>query len=350
MGQKINPTIFRLGINKTWKTEFFEKKNHELPLYTFKDLEIKNYLERILEIYGIILHDYKQHYNDSTLNLYISYFVTSDFILEKKNANEKIIIENSIGERKSIQRFDANKQVSFQFSLITDKKPGNIFYSFSRPYKLKQYLNLGYHKKLIQQVAFIRQQQLLIIQNNQYLKEFVYSSDIRSEGVFAEIFKVLSLFIGNRLNIVSHFCCINKNTHFFKSTQKKTLMSLQRLRNTSFLKNGIELLFHVAFNKNAAHLLATFIAFQLKKIKRHKFLLSFLKQTLSILLSSDLSKINGIKIIVRGRLNGVPRSKQKIITIGDVPVQSISAKLDYSQTATHNSNGSYGIKVWIVEK
>ena len=85
-------------------------------------------------------------------------------------------------------------------------------------------------------------------------------------------------------------------------------------------------------------------------MKRHKFLLSFLKQTLTILSASGLSKIKGVKIIVKGRLNGVPRAKHKIITIGDVPVQTISAKLDYSQTTVHNSNGSYGIKVWIVEK
>lgn len=350
MGQKINPTIFRLGINQTWKTEFFEKKNHELPLYTFKDLELKDYLERILDIYGLILHDYKQHYNDSTLNLYISYFVTSDFIVEKKNASEKIIIENSSEERKSVKRFDANKQVSSRFSMRTDIKTGRIFYSSFRPYKLKQYLNFGSHKQLLQQVSLIGQQHLLVVQNNQYLKKSGSIASRKYEGVFSEIFKVLNLFIGNRLNIVSHFCCINKNTYFLKSTQKKTLVSLQRLRNTSLFKSGIELLFHVAFNKNSAHLLAKFIALQVKKIKRHKFLLSFIKQTLSILVSSNLSKVKGIKVIVKGRLNGVPRAKHKIISIGDVPVQSISAKLNYSQTATHNSNGSYGIKVWIVEK
>ena len=66
--------------------------------------------------------------------------------------------------------------------------------------------------------------------------------------------------------------------------------------------------------------------------------------------SSGSSKIKGVKIVIRGRLNGVPRAKQKIIIVGDVPVQSISAKLDYSQTTIHNSNGSYGIKVWVVEK
>jgi ribosomal protein S3 len=54
--------------------------------------------------------------------------------------------------------------------------------------------------------------------------------------------------------------------------------------------------------------------------------------------------------MIKGRLNGVPRAKHKIITIGDVPMQSISAIVDHSQITTHNSNGSYGIKVWIVEK
>ena len=115
-------------------------------------------------------------------------------------------------------------------------------------------------------------------------------------------------------------------------------------------KEGIELLFNVVYNINSANLLAKFIASQLKKVKRHKFLLSFLKQTLTILLNSSLAKIKGVKIIVKGRINGVPRAKHKIIIVGDVPVQTISAKLDYSQATAHNSNGSYGIKVWVVEK
>ena len=62
------------------------------------------------------------------------------------------------------------------------------------------------------------------------------------------------------------------------------------------------------------------------------------------------SKIKGVKIVIKGRLNGVPRAKQKMMIIGDVPAQSISANLDYAQTTIHNSNGSYGVQVWIVEK
>jgi ribosomal protein S3 len=346
MGQKINPTIFRLGINKIWKTEFFEKKNHELPLYTFKDLEIKDYLERILNTYGFILHDYKQHYNDSIVNLYISYFVTPELLMEKQNANKKIILKNSVGENKCIKKFVANKQASFQSLKSADR----IFYRSSRPYKLKQYLNLRFQSKLLQKMTPVEQQNVLVIQDTKHLKSCIVPSNTKVEGVFAEIFKVLNLFMGSKVKIIAHFCCINKAVHSFKSTKKKTLMSLQRFRNTPFLKDGIELLFHVTYTNNSAHLLAKFIAFQLKKIKRHKFLFSFLKQTLSILLDSNLSKVKGIKFIIKGRLNGVPRAKHKIITIGDVPAQTISAKLDYSQTTTQNSNGSYGIKVWIVEK
>ena len=31
MGQKVNPNILRLGVNKTWKTKFFEKKPKNYP-------------------------------------------------------------------------------------------------------------------------------------------------------------------------------------------------------------------------------------------------------------------------------------------------------------------------------
>jgi len=282
MGQKINPIIFRLGFNKIWKTEFFEKKNNELPLYIFKDLEIRNYIERFLKIHGIILNDYKQYYKNSTLNLYISYFVTSNLVSTNK-IEEKVIIKTN-----------SKKKVV--------KNVHNVFLS------------------------------------------------LELEGIFREIFEVLNLFTNNKLNIIINFCCLNKDLHFLKTTQKKTFMSLQKFKNTPFFKEGISILFYVTHKSCSANLLAQFIVFQLKKTKRHKFFLSFLNQTLIILLNSSLSQIKGIKIIIKGRLNGVSRAKQKTILIGDVPVQTISAKLDYIQTTTHNSTGSYGIKIWVVEK
>jgi ribosomal protein S3 len=340
MGQKINPIIFRLGVNKTWKTEFFEKKNHELPLYVFKDLEVRNYIERVLETYGIILHDYKQQYNGSTLNLYVSYFVTSDFVLNKKGTDEKLIVKNINGEEKVV-RNSSNYVGNVTYSL-SDKKTINLSNDSSRLYKLKQYLNSTSHiQSLLQQDSFVSQDKV---------SEKFKNTNSKITGIFDQVFEVLNLFSNNKLNITLNLCCINKDLYFLKFSQEKIFMSLQKFRNTPFLKEGIELLFHVAYNSNSANLLAKFIAFQLKKIKRQKFFLSFLKQSLTILLNSDLSKIKGVKILIKGRLNGVPRAKQKIMVVGDVPAQSISAKLDYSQITIHNSNGSYGIQVWVVEK
>ena len=337
MGQKINPTIFRLGINKTWKTEFFEKKNHELPLYVFKDLEIRNYIERVLETHGMILHDYKQHYNGSTLNLYISYFITSDFILDKKENLEQIIVVNSLGEKKVVKNiYNQKENVVSTVSLTMDKN--YLSKNSSRLYKLKKYFN---STLCVQSGNSLPKDGAGLNFNN------FNSNDC---GIFNQIFQVLNLFSNNQLNITLNTCCVNKDLYFLKISQEKIFMSLQKFRNTPFFKEGIELLFYVAYNSNSANLLAKFIALQLKKIKRQKFFLSFLKQALTTLSNSNLSKIKGVKIVIKGRLNGVPRAKQKMIVIGDVPTQSIAAKLDYSQTTVHNSNGSYGIQIWVVEK
>lgn len=335
MGQKINPNIFRLGVNKKWKTEFFEKKRHELPLYTFKDLEIKSYVERFLETQGIILQDYKQHYSNSTLTLYISYFVSPEFVVDKKAKANKMTLTDQSGNTQTL------KDIKTPIRTIV-KNSQDLLFNTQTPrdyYNIKKYLSL--HSNTLSSAK-----KNSTVSNN--LQENLVN--LKIEGVLSNLFKVLSLFTNNRFNIIINFCCLNKNLSFLKKTQKKNFILLQKFKGTPFLKEGIELLFHSVYNNNSANLLAKFIAIQIKKVKRHKFFLSFLKQTLTILSNSSFSKVKGIKIMIKGRLNGVPRAKHKIITIGDVPMQSISAIVDHAQITTHNSNGSYGIKVWVVEK
>lgn len=336
MGQKTNPNIFRLGINKTWKTEFFEKKRHELPLYTFKDLEIKSYIERFLETHKILVHDYKQHYDNSTLYIYISYFVLPDFVINK-NSNTNLVLLNRLKNKKIVSSNNVkNKNTAARLNRKNTTQYFNKFKflsnSLNNPYKIKNY---------------IKEKKVFLQTNDMTLNEIL---NLKIEGVLNNMFKVLSLFNKNNCNIVINFGCLNKNLTFLKNIQKKNFMLLQKFKGTSFLKEGRSLMFHVAYNRNSANMLAKFIAMQIKKVKRHKFFLSFLKQTLTILLNSTLSRVKGVKIIVKGRLNGVPRAKHKIISVGDVPVQSLNVRMDYAQMAAHNSNGSYGIKVWIVEK
>ena len=239
MGQKINPTIFRLGVNKTWKTEFFEKKNHELPLYVFKDLEVRNYIERVLETYGIILHDYKQHYNGSTLNLYVSYFVTSDFTLNKKESVEKLVIKDSEGKKKTIT--NSNNSVKSLGYFQSNQKMTGSLNEPARLYKLKQYMS-----------SLSSQQNSSLLTQNKI--EGFNHLNVKVNGIFDQIFEVLNLFSNKKLNMTLNLCCINKDLYHLKFSQEKIFMSLQKFRSTPFLKEGIEVLFHVAYNLNSANL------------------------------------------------------------------------------------------------
>jgi ribosomal protein S3 len=135
-----------------------------------------------------------------------------------------------------------------------------------------------------------------------------------------------------------------------KSAQQKNLLLLQKFRNISFATEGIELLFYVVHCKDSAMLLARFIRSQIQKTKRHKLLISFLKHFLTILLDSKMAIVKGVKIMIKGRLNGVPRAKHKTIIVGDIPIQTFDTKLNFYQAVAHNASGSYGISVWLVEK
>jgi len=383
MGQKTNPNIFRLGVNKKWKTEFFEKKSQELSNYTFKDLEIKAYIERFLETRNLFLHDYKLHYSNSVLNIYISYFITPSFAFEKSSSENNItIIKKSDFQQAVIQscnKVNVRKTVNQRALLLKQNSPyaknlKSAFSGIDSPNKIKKYLKLKYYgsaqlldnnsasdfkgtvkKTVMKNLAGQSPIQNFTDFNTNYSKlimsKNLENSQMRSD--FQKLLKGLSLFTSKQYNIVTTFQCVNKTFNLtLKQTQslKEKFLLLQKFKNTPFFRESIDILFSSVFNKKSAHLLAKLLSFQLKTVKRHKFFLTFLKQTLTMFINSNFSKVEGIKIIVKGRLNGAPRAKHKILTIGSVPVQTIASTIDYAQSTCHNSNGSYGIKVWILEK
>ena len=114
MGQKVNPIIFRLGINKTWKIEFFETKKSELSIYTFKNIEITEYIKIFLKTKKLILHSYKIHYNQSLIHIYISYFIPITF---KFSSTKNTFKNNSI---KTLDQLNNNLQIS-QFNTGLNK-------------------------------------------------------------------------------------------------------------------------------------------------------------------------------------------------------------------------------------
>ncbi|MBL7053913.1 30S ribosomal protein S3 [Patescibacteria group bacterium] len=55
----------------------------------------------------------------------------------------------------------------------------------------------------------------------------------------------------------------------------------------------------------------------------------------------------GVKIIIKGRLNGAQIARSEKLIWGQLPLQKMRADMDYSRGAAHTVFGVIGIKVWI---
>lgn len=78
MGQKTDARIFRLGVTKkNWESKYIEKNNEESSLYLYKTLEIQKYLSRFFSLYKIKIHTCKIFYSENTLQVFISFYLTT---------------------------------------------------------------------------------------------------------------------------------------------------------------------------------------------------------------------------------------------------------------------------------
>jgi small subunit ribosomal protein S3 len=90
-----------------------------------------------------------------------------------------------------------------------------------------------------------------------------------------------------------------------------------------------------------ATLLAHLVAEQLEKR------IAFRRAIREALQRAQKQNVNGIKIQVSGRLNGAEIARSEWIREGRVPLQTLSADIDYATTEANTIYGVIGIKVWL---
>jgi ribosomal protein S3 len=354
MGQRTNPNIFRLGKNKEWKSKYFEKKSPELARYAFKDSEIRKYIRKFLEDNGLIVHDCRLYYADSSLYVFVSYYLTrkSVLLINKLNRTRKIRLSPKPGARKK------NKQI---FSKV--KKSIKAYTKYQRMSYKKSVIRSITKEPVVQQNIIkdirreeqnIKRRRVKILRSyNNYLSLKTYKTIKHSKvnSFLNQLLESLSLFTGKKLDIFATFQQLNKNITpelNKKKVQllKKNLAQLRKYSRNDFFKDGVNLMYTCTTQPDSSELLAQFVANQLTKQKRHNFFLRFLKTTLTLFSNKAFSKLKGIKIKVKGRLNGAPRARHKTIKIGNVPVLTLSSNLSYAETVSFTSNGTFGVKVW----
>lgn len=353
MGQKTNPLVFKLNHTNNWESKYFEKKSTEHSILNFKDIEIRNFTKRFFEYNGLLVHDLKISYYDTTITIFMSYFSTLESV-SLINSENKAQKTNFIGKKIKPKNF--NKFIQLYKNNLNFYKSNKLACIKELNKKLK-YSNRNNSAQSIIKRKFYnlkRIKSLQIYKNYLLTKQNSKKTEMEAKFFLNKFFTALSTFINAKCNISLVLNRVNNNIRQ-KTTKsklkilKKNLVKLRKYEQNFFFKEGVNILFLAIRKKNSANLLSCFIASQLQKLKRHNFFMRFLKNSLVSFYNKNL--LNGMKIKIKGRFNGAPRSRHRIITIGDgVPVLTINNNLDYGESVSFTPNGTFGVKVWISRK
>ena len=170
------------------------------------------------------------------------------------------------------------------------------------------------------------------------------------------LFKVLSNFgysLEKRIvffNLEKIALKIKKDLHKLEILNRSFLPFKQE----PFYNSGLLIFFLLFSIRNMTPLLSKYIAKYFKLLHRtrkiNKFLL-FLTRFVELIGSVSFNnlKVKGLKIQIKGRFNGAPRSKKRVFEKGRVPLQTVSSKINYSLTHINTSYGVFSVKVWIYE-
>lgn len=361
MGRKTNPIILRVDKTYASKAKYVEKKSLESPIYNFKNIEIENFIKQFFNSYGLTVHDLKLSFFNSTLYIFVSYFSTL-----KANS----IIKNTIHEERKIKFVPKKIKYSVDYvKLINNTKKRNFYKKASKKYNENNYKlrpnstvlttsqintkRLLYFKEI---PSATRTQFLKYLADYNISKKYKDISSFNFDTFLTRFFESLSLFTKHKINFSLVLKPINTEikqeiTKKNIKALKKNLVRLRKYEKNKFFKEGIDIMFLSIIQKNSAQLLAKFIAQELQKQKRHNFFIRFLKNALTQFHTKTFSSIKGIKIQIKGRFNGAPRARHKILEIKNgVPAMTINSKIDYYEASSFTANGTFGVKAWICEK
>lgn len=327
MGQKTNPNIFQLSKTNNWQSKCFEKKIAEYSIYPKKDVEIRNFIQKFFKDHGKIVHQCRLCYLEKSLHIFVSYYINLNIPNFAKNNIPTIY---STEKAKHAKKELKQRRTLLRFLDLKSKVLNN------RLKQIMQKKNCFTKKKSVESEKPDKRNEL----SNNFMQKF-------SDSLINFTLKKLKLVIQLKaLNVSLNMHTKIKTNKFLK----KKLVNLRKYEQTEFFKTGINTLFTCAINNGSSKLLAQFIAIQLKNVKRHNFFFKFIKNALTLFSSNTFCKFKGIKIKIKGRLNGRPRARSQDFKIAnDVSVLTIDSMIDYSEETAFTPNGTLGIKVWIHE-
>jgi hypothetical protein len=266
------------------KTIYFERTNKESHINIFRSLEIENYFKQSLKKQGFNLHDHSLSFSGTKIKIFLS-------IYDKTQSQKKKRCASAITK------------------LIVGKK------LWEQPNQMSKQ-NFETHKENLR-----RQTQANFWKNS---------------------LKGLNKLTENQFQITLRIKWVSKK--FLEKNAKKSISDLRYKFRIFEMKR---LYLALSTQKNTAGLLSIFISEYLRTTKRHNFFFNSLIQGLTLIIKQKHSKMKGLKILLKGRLNNAPRSRNKTIKIGKIPLITQNVDLNYAESVSFTPNGTIGIKIWI---
>jgi len=298
MSRQANPIIIRLGLkNNFWKLKYFSKKPEQNSFYVYQNVQLKTYLGEFLIRSGLYLHSLSITKQENKLKLFLSYYLTGNL----------------------------NKLLNFD-----QKTP-----------------TLKFESKEINRIVKCKKSKLFT--------KFNTWQEIKRQSFFGEILKSLSIVKNSKTNIFIRLKQLNKKpesnlTKLEKLDIQQKIFLLRRFQKNQFFNGLLNSIIVTTNHSNSTEFFANNLAQELLTLKKQTIFLYFLKQSLNLFVNSKFSKISGLKLRLKGKLNKNSRAHLNQISFGTVPTQVLVNKLSYSQKACFLKSGTVGLKIWVNEK
>lgn len=215
----------------------------------------------------------------------------------------------------------------------------------TKAHQSRWFINSSSYSYLVVEDYFIRQQLLkqfttIAISNieikrtiNNYLQIVIYSS--KPSLILAKY--------ENNIENLNNF--LKKQIQKYRKLSSGFIKGFKPLKNTRVrMSNQLTVIVQVLelFKPNAnACFVADSIVEQLKKR------ITFRRAIKTALRRAQNAKTRGVKIQVSGRLNGAEIARCEWVRKGQIPLQTLRARLDYCSKSAKTTYGILGIKVWI---
>lgn len=332
MGKQINPQVIRFCKSEDWVSKYFSDYFNYSSLIV-QDSLIVNYIFNFLSFFNTkIVH----------INIYRE---ESDIVIRLFSYNDSFINWKSYLLKHKKKIYYRSKRLNL-FS--NNSRPTKINYNFL---KLKN----NYCSRKINKVLFKKNgSDFKLIYLNSTSKQIR-----RLTGYSGKRLLCLNLSYLLKTNvIVKNINIITKKDrylvlHYFRNIGYRLRSPLSK-----YLRIKFVCLVYYSFLYKSSLLLCRYLCFIIprfckKKRKGRKiiFFLSSLKSVIMLIFSSGLINnefIKGIKIIIKGRINGSRRKRIYTIKHGLSSTQSFSNQISYYQGDCLTIFGILGVKVWII--